>query len=852
MGNMKSRATRILLTSFIAVVSLCGAVFVFLTMSVNRKISTTVNDIGTIYMSGMSEQLARHFATTIQMNIEQIQGIVNRTPADSVEYGEKMLEELKVSGQVRDYDALALYTEDGQFEMIYGEQIMITDPDPFWNSLSNGKSKVAVGTNVLGEDIILIGEPVGYPMEDGRKSIALIVTLPVEYIRETLTLDENNSMGWAHIIRSDGTYVVKTNDAYLDSYFERLTKIVDEVDGMDPKKQAQELREAMIEHRDYTTIVSVDGEKRHIYCTSLPYSEWYLISVLPYGELDNLINDLGNQRTASTLLSYFVIIAGFLITFVIYYRLTKDQIQELESAREEAVHATMAKSEFLSNMSHDIRTPMNAIVGMTAIATANIDNAQQVKNCLKKITLSSKHLLGLINDVLDMSKIESGKMTLNMDIVSLREAIEGIVSIVQPQMKAKKQQFDVFIHDIQEENVYCDSVRLNQVLLNFLSNAIKFTPEGGTIHIALSEEDSPLGDNYIRVHFRVKDNGIGMSPEFKDKIFESFMREDNKRVHKTEGTGLGMAITKYIVDAMKGTIEVESEQGKGTEFHVTLDLERSTITDEEMLLPALHMLVVDDDEQLCESTVFSLKEIGVEAEWTCDGKTAVDIIMKCHDRHEDFHAVLIDWKMPDMDGIETAREIRKHMGVDVPILLISAYDWSDIESEARNAGINGFISKPLFKSTLYYGLKNYAGLAPDEKEEQEKEELKLENLRILVAEDNELNWEIANELLSSLGLTLEHAENGQICVDMFSRSEIGFYDAILMDIRMPVMSGYDATKAIRALERRDADLPIIAMTADAFSEDRERCLASGMNAHIAKPIDIKEVVRLLEKHIKKS
>lgn len=852
MGNMKSKATRILLTSFIAVVSLCGAVFVFLTMSVNRKISTAVSDIGTIYMSGMSEQLARHFSTTIQMNIEQIQGIVNRTPADSVEYGEEMLEELRISGQVRDYDALALYTQDGEFEMIYGDQVTLTDPEPFLHSLRNGKSKVAVGTNALGDDIILMGEPVNYPMGEGRSCVALVVTLPVEYISETLTLEENNSMGWAHIIRSDGTYVVKTNDAYLDSYFDRLQTLGEPVDGVEPEKQMEELHQAMIDRRDYTTIVSVEGEKRHIYCTALPYSEWYLISVLPYGELDDLISDLGNQRMASTLLSYFVIIAGFLIAFAIYFRLTKEQIRELDNARQEAVRATMAKSEFLSNMSHDIRTPMNAIVGMTAIATANIDNAQQVKNCLKKITLSSKHLLGLINDVLDMSKIESGKMTLNMDIVSLREAIEGIVSIVQPQMKSKKQQFDVFIHDIEEENVYCDSVRLNQVLLNFLSNAIKFTPDGGTIHIALSEEESPLGDNYIRVHFRVKDNGIGMSPEFKDKIFDSFVREDNKRVHKTEGTGLGMAITKYIVDAMKGTIEVESEQGKGTEFHVTLDLERSSITDEEMLLPALHMLVVDDDEQLCQSTVFSLKEIGVDAEWTCDGKTAVDMVVKRHDRNEDYHAVLIDWKMPDMDGIETAREIRKHMGVDVPILLISAYDWSDIENEARNAGINGFISKPLFKSTLYYGLKKYAGLAPDESEEPVKEDLVLEELRILVAEDNELNWEIANELLSSLGLVLEHAENGQICVDMFNNSEIGFYDAILMDIRMPVMNGYDATKAIRALERQDAGLPIIAMTADAFSEDRERCLACGMNAHIAKPIDIKEVVRLLEKYIKKS
>ena len=670
------------------------------------------------------------------------------------------------------------------------------------------------------------------------------------FINEMLTLDDSNSTGWAHIIRSDGSYVIRNSNAYRENYFERLKE---EVSGKDksPEQYVEELQAAMSKRENYSAVLEVSGEKRHIYCNSLPDSEWYLINVMPYGMMDDLITQLGDQRTGSIMMCYGAIIVGFLITFVIYYRLTKQQIREMEEARQEAVRANMAKSEFLSNMSHDIRTPMNAIVGMTAIATANIDNMQQVKNCLKKITLSSKHLLGLINDVLDMSKIESGKMTLNMDIVSLRETMEGIVSIMQPQLKAKNQQFDVFIHDIEVENVYCDSVRLNQVLLNFLSNAIKFTSEGGTIHISLAEEESPKGDHFIRVHFRVKDNGMGMSQEFKEKIFESFAREDNKRVHKTEGTGLGMAITKYIIDAMKGSIEVESEQGKGTEFHVTLDLERANIEEEDMKLPDLHMLVVDDDEQLCQTTAFSLKEIGVNAEWTYDGESAVQMVEKRHNKHEDYHAVLIDWKMPDMDGITTAREIRKHMGSNVPILLMSAYDWSDIEKEAREAGINGFISKPLFKSTLFYGLKQYTGFAEEEAVVHAAQEFELEGLKILLAEDNDLNWEIADELLSSLGLELERAENGKLCVEKFCASEVGFYKAILMDIRMPVMSGYEATEAIRALEREDADLPIIAMTADAFSEDRERCLACGMNAHVAKPIDVKEVVRLLEKFIMK-
>ena len=545
--------------------------------------------------------------------------------------------------------------------------------------------------------------------------------------------------------------------------------------------------------------------------------------------------------------------------FFKYFGLTRQQLHEVEEARQaaeaaqkEAEHANRAKSEFLSNMSHDIRTPMNAIVGMTAIATANINNTDQVKNCLKKIALSSKHLLGLINDVLDMSKIESGKMTLNMDQVSLREVMEGIVSICQPQVRAKRQHFDVFIHDISTENVICDSVRLNQVLLNLLSNAIKFTPDGGEIHVALYEEDSPKGDDYVRIHIQVRDTGIGMSEEFKKHIFDSFAREDSQRVHRTEGTGLGMAITKYIVvDAMGGSIDMDSRQGQGTTFTVTLDLEKALVMEEDMILPNWNMLVVDDDRQLCESTVAALSSIGITAEWTLDGESAVNMVVKRHRRGDEYQIILLDWKLPDMDGIDTARRIRQELGDKVPILLISAYDWGEIEDQAKAAGITGFISKPLFKSTLFNSLRQFAGLPESQTERRPQERRRdLTGKHILLAEDNELNWEIANELLSEEGLVLDWAENGQICVEMFQQSAAGYYDAVLMDIRMPIMGGYEATQVIRTLERPDRDLPIIAMTADAFAEDVKRALDCGMNAHVAKPVDVDEVMRLLSKFIK--
>lgn len=457
--------------------------------------------------------------------------------------------------------------------------------------------------------------------------------------------------------------------------------------------------------------------------------------------------------------------------------------------------------------------------------------------------------MGLINDVLDMSKIESGKLTFTVDLISLQEMMEGIVGIIQPQIKVKKQSFDVFIQKIQTENIYADSVRLNQVLLNLLSNAMKFTPEGGHITVTVAQEDSPKGEAYVRTHFWVKDTGIGMTEEFQQKIFESFVREDNARVRKTEGTGLGMAITKYIVDKAEGSIELKSEPDKGTEFHVTFDFERGESNVEEMILPQWDVLVVDDDEDLCHSAADSLNEIGVHAEWALDGMTAIEMTKKRHKQHKDYYVVLLDCRMPEMDGIATAREMRRCIGDNVPILLMSAYDWEDVEEEARAAGITGFISKPLFKSTLYHSLKLLAEQEMQDVDLQTEPQIDFSGKRLLVAEDNELNWEIANELLSNVGFVLDWAENGAICVEKFSAARPGYYDVILMDLRMPEMNGFEATRNIRAMGREDAgQIPIIAMTADAFSDDVKACLDCGMNAHVAKPLNIPELLRLLQKY----
>lgn len=847
---MKSRITRFLTFSIIMASVLCIVVFSVLTIFLNRKSSATIGEVGTIYMSNMSAQISRHFETTVSLRLSQVEALVETIPPGSAN-DRDLAQELIYMAQARGFEYLGFYSIDGHFEMLYGKDMAVTDPESFLKSLKGDEKKIAVGTDSENNNIVLMGIPTDYHMKEGEQCIALVAGLPIDYIKETLMLDNDDSLVYSHIIRRDGSFVIRSEDIGNQNYLKYLLSIVTDMQGKDTTKYVEELSTAMQNHEDYSGVFKVGDERRHMYGTYLDYSEWYLITIMPYGPLDQTVSALGSQCTAAALGSCALILLVLLLIFVRYFKMSRQQVEELERTREEAIEANRAKSEFLSNVSHDIRTPMNAIVGMTAIATANIDNKMQIQNCLKKITLSSKHLLGLINDVLDMSKIESGKMTLNTDQVSLREVMNSIVSIVQPQVKSKKQQFNVSIHDILTETVCCDSVRLNQVLLNLLSNAIKFTPENGAIQIALYQEESPKGDVYVRNHIIVADNGIGMTEEFRKKIFDSFVREDSARVRKTEGTGLGMAITKYIIDAMEGTIFVESEPGKGSTFHVILDMEKAEIQEAEMILPEWNMLVVDDDQQLCESTVSALKSIGVEAEWCLDGETAVDMVKKRHEQHNDYHIILLDWKLPGMNGIQTARAIKEKLDSDIPILLISAYDWSEIENEARDAGISGFISKPLFRSTLFYGLREYAGEEFGISIDTAETESELAGKKVLLAEDNDLNWEIAEELLSEIGLELEWAQNGQVCLEKFQASPEGFYDAILMDIRMPVMNGYEATIAIRELNRADADIPIISMTADAFAEDIKKCLDCGMNAHIAKPIDVQEVSRTLGKYISK-
>ena len=532
--------------------------------------------------------------------------------------------------------------------------------------------------------------------------------------------------------------------------------------------------------------------------------------------------------------------------------------RKMNQALSEAVHAAetanRAKSTFLSNMSHDIRTPMNAIIGFTTLAVSNIDDKKKVRDYLGKILSASNHLLSLINDILDMSRIESGKIQLEETEVSLSEVLHDLKTIVSGQIHAKQLELYMDVMDVTHENVYCDKTRLNQVLLNLLSNAIKFTPAGGTVSVRLRQyPGTKRGSEMYEI--RVKDNGIGMSPEFVQKIFSPFERERTSTVSRTQGTGLGMAITKNIVDMMGGTIEVQTEQGKGTEFIVCLPLRIQTEhhrTEKIVELEGLKALVVDDDFNTCDSVTKMLVKVGMRSEWTLSGKEAVLRARQSMELGDAFHAYIIDWRLPDMNGIEVTRQIRS-LGDDTPIIILTAYDWSDIEVEARAAGVTAFCAKPLFMSdireTLLMAIGQKQTVTDDTILPAAGSDFK--GRCILLVEDNALNSEIAVEILNEYGFLVDTAENGEVAVEKVKNSVPGNYDLVLMDVQMPVMNGYEATKAIRALaDPALAGITILAMTANAFEEDKKEALECGMNGFLSKPIVIEELLAALQKNLK--
>ena len=561
--------------------------------------------------------------------------------------------------------------------------------------------------------------------------------------------------------------------------------------------------------------------------------DWIIVTMIPASGLGR---SFMNWTIIAIITVGLLLLLAFNLLIMMYFN------RKLKAAVDSADKANRAKTDFLSSMSHDIRTPMNAIVGLSLLTEKNADDPTIVRENLQKMNRASNHLLTLINDILDISKVESGKLNMSPVTFSIVECAENLVTISQPMVKEKNIDFRFHIDRVSHEYLYADQLRINQIFINLLSNAIKYTEPGGQVCVDMKEEPGQT-DKSVQLIYKVSDNGIGMTPEFMAKMYEPFSRQTDSRVNAISGTGLGLAITKQMIDLMNGTIDCQSEAGKGTTFTVKLEITIADRQMEEMKLPPIRVLIADDDEVLLETAKDTLSSIGVKADIARSGAEAIQMISDS----ADYQVMILDWKMPDMDGIEVTRRLRKEAHNDIPVILISAYDYSDIESAAKEAGISGYICKPLFCSTLYNKINEVLGnksapVNPDSGLED------FTGMRILVAEDNDINWEIISNILEMHGIETERAENGQLVLDRINDKEKAGFDLIFMDIQMPVMNGLNATKAIRSLDDPEiANIPIIAMTADAFSENVSECLAAGMNGHISKPIDIKLVMKEIRK-----
>ena len=631
------------------------------------------------------------------------------------------------------------------------------------------------------------------------------------------------------IIDRSGDYILKGSGFKNSSFLEFYKSY----NPSDPESSA-ELFSRITSSTGSVTMLNSHGQECVLAFTPVSSKAgWTMLGIVPAKDLD-----IKNKNWVL----FGVVSVGLLVLFLLDLFYTMYLNKRLQITARKAEAANKAKTDFLSTMSHDIRTPMNAIIGLTTIAEKNTADEASTKESLRKISLASNHLLTLINDILDISKVESGKLKLSPLTFSIVETVENLVNISQPMIKEKNIEFSFHINQMEKEYLYTDQLRLNQIYINILSNAIKYTEPGGRVGVTLREDKSDV-PGCVLLTYIVEDTGIGMSPEFMENMYTPFSRQVDSRVNSIQGTGLGLAITKQMVELIGGTIECQSEQGKGTTFTVALDIPVADRQREDMQLDPIDVLIVDDDEIMLQTAVDTLQSLGASVEQAGSGLEAIGMIEHRHLAGKDYNVIIIDWKMPEVDGLETIRRIRSEIDADVPILLISAYDWSDIEDKAKLAGANGFVSKPLFKSTLYDKINTLIG-KESKSLEPEDDYSDLQGLNILVAEDNEINWEIISTLLSMYGITSEHAQNGKICLDMMSKAEEGSYTLIFMDVQMPEMNGLDATRAIRKLENKwAANIPIVAMTADAFSENITACLDAGMNGHIAKPIDVKLVIK---------
>ena len=661
----------------------------------------------------------------------------------------------------------------------------------------------------------------------------LMRVIPVEMLSSKWVFpSEKYSDAQISIIDREGNYIIK-GKSFKNSNFFEFYKSYNQIN-----KEDLENLENQIHQTGMFTMVNTKTEDCLIAHVPVNTSfDWTLLTYIPMTDITK--NDID-------WLLIFVVSISLVILLIFDLMVIMRFNRNLSAVAQAAESANKAKTDFLSTMSHDIRTPMNAIIGLTTIAEKNVNDSQSVSDNLHKIKLASNHLLTLINDILDISKVERGNITLSPVTFSIVDSAENLVNISQPTVRQKNIDFRFRSRNIKNEYLYADQLRINQIFINILSNALKYTPPDKQVYVDLTEFPGNK-KGFVKLEYKVSDTGMGMSKDFMEVMYEPFRRQTDSRINTIQGTGLGLAITKKMVDMMGGTIECQSEEGVGTTFTITLEVEISSKDQIEQKLPPLEVLIIDDDEVLLETAFDTLTALGTNPEIAESGDTALTKLVAKKEAGKSYDVIILDWKMPGVDGVELTKKIREIAGNDISILLVSAYDWTQIEEDAKNAGIDGFISKPLFRSSLFRKISEVLGLE-EKAASQEENNDDLKDMSVLVAEDVDMNWEIISTLLEMYGIKSKRAVNGKVAVEMLTNIQPAEYDVVFMDIQMPVMNGLDATRQIRKLENPyAAGIPIIAMTADAFSENVAECLEAGMNSHIAKPIDINNVIKELKK-----
>ena len=845
-----------------AAVLVCSVSFWWLLRSSVDASREAAEEMSILYLRELTTQTIGHLQTSLRGQFAQLRTAAATVSGEEVESEEAFHSFLKRTQAYNRFSFLAFLDSQGNYHSVDGD-FPAASQISFLGRLLRGEGElVSYNETILGDNMLLLGMPIDPVTYGEQKFVAVLAGYDAGSLNTQLALEKKDAQTYLSIATREGVFVI--NNSYnaalpkTTNFFSKLERYAVMGDGC----SLESIRNAFQNGASGLTTYSVDGVDQYLYYAPIPETDWYMLTVIPYEVVDTTVSSLVRQLNWNTVIMLIVVVALLSAVFFAYYinmtrneralRRTKDEAQE---ARRRAEDANLAKSEFLSRMSHEIRTPMNGIVGMTTIAMQNLRDPNKVGSCLKKVTLSSTHLLALINDVLDMSKIESGKVELRCERFDLRVFLESFGNIYYSQAKAKGVGYETVLLGEISEALVGDSLRLNQILSNLLSNALKFTPAGGSVRLRVCEINRGGPDAVpLRMRFEVTDTGCGIAEENFGKIFESFEQEHAGVAQRYGGTGLGLSIVKRFCELMGGSVRVSSVLGKGSTFTVELPFDRAA--DERrapVRLKDMRVLVVDGDRDACEHIIALLGRMHVKSDWVDNGHQAVSRVEAAHSRGEDFDVCFIDRKMPDMDGLETARRIRAIVAEDITMVLITAYDAAEIEEEAQAAGVTDIIAKPLFASTIAEALSHaQQGRRPEGSVKASQVEFDFHGKHILLAEDNEINREIAVELIGATGADIDPAEDGAKAVERFKDSDPGYYDLVLMDIQMPVMNGYEATRRIRAMERFDAKtVPIFAMTANAFAEDAIKSREAGMDAHISKPLDVKALYAQISEFLSK-